>query len=141
MQVRVTAPLKAQLQAAHPAAEATLVKKFTEWKSGPPNGHYWFSREVRGDDGHLYHAHLIPQNVVQDRVQWDALWSGRPRRPWLRRSDRYLLYADSGKLYGYLLIAVLDDPGAHTLWTPSAKVMRESFEIVAENFVYFGHVP
>lgn len=138
MQVRVAAPLKAQLLAADPAAEAILVQKFTEWKSGHPDGHYWFSRDVRGDDGNLYHVHLIPKNVPQERAEWDALWA--KRRAWQRRSDRYLLYADGGR-HGYLLIALIEDPGAHTLWTAAQRATREALEIVAENFVYFGQVP
>ena len=117
-----------------------MVKAFSEWKSGHPDGQYWFSRDVRGADGNLYHVHLIPENVPEAREEWDVLWFDKPIRPWLRRSDRYLLYANGGR-HGYLLIAILEDPGAHKLWTPALKLVRETFEIVAENFVYFGQVP
>lgn len=140
MQVHVAAPLKAQLQAASAGAEAELVQKFTEWKSGDPDDHYWFSKDVRGDDGNLYHVHLVPNNVQADRKAWNVLWSQKPRRPWLRRSDRYLLYANGGR-HGFLLIALLEDPGAHQLWERASQKDREDFEIVAENFVYFGQVP
>ena len=67
MQVRVAAPLKAQLAAVSPTAEALLVQKFTEWKSAGADGPYWFARDVRGDDGSLYHVHLVPNNEVAVR--------------------------------------------------------------------------
>lgn len=140
MIVRVTSQLKTQLQLAQPNAEELLVGKFLEWKSSPED-HYWFSKDVRGDDGYLFHVHLVPSNDQVARGIWDRLWSRHPRRPWSRRSDRYLLYADAGTSHGYLLIALIEDPGAHALWSPAQQAVRKQFEIVAENFCVFGVVP
>lgn len=139
MQVRVATPLRAQLAAVSSAAEMALLRSFSDWKAGQPEEHYWFSRDVRGDDGHLYHVHMVPNNEAKARKDWNSLWFDRPRRPWLRRSDRYLLYANGGQ-YGYLLLALIEDPGAHKLWTPALNAQRLAFEVVAENFVYFGQV-
>lgn len=138
--VRVASKLKTQLQSVGPNAEQLLVGKFLEWKSSPED-HYWFSKDVRGDDGYLFHVHLVPSNDPAARAKWDRLWSVHPKRPWSRRSDRYLLYADAGVTHGCLLIALIEDPGAHTLWSPAQRALREQFEIVAENFCVFGVIP
>ncbi|MGB4584776.1 MAG: type II toxin-antitoxin system YafO family toxin [Rhodoferax sp.] len=140
MKVHVTSQLSAHLLAVSQHAESVLVRKFTEWKSGPDDGHYWFSQNKRGDDGLLFHVHLIPNNEPAARKEWDRLWRGPPVRPWRRRSDRYLLYAD-GKRHGYLLIALLEDPGAHDLWQPLNRKMLEDFVVVADNFDFNGSVP
>lgn len=113
-----------------------LKSNFTEWKSGEPEEHYWFSRDVKGDLG-LFHAHLIPRNDLEKRSQWDSDWGDYRKR----RSDRYLLYANGGLRYGYLLIDVIEDPGAHDLWTSAQRRRLSNFETIADNFTYFGQVP
>lgn len=138
MQVDVASALRQQLQAQSSSAESILKAKFIEWKSQPGQDHYWFSRDVLGDDKHLRHVHLIPNNVQPDRVAWDGFWSKNQSSR--RRSDRYLLYADRG-MGRYLLISLIEDPGAHALWEKSHTATRKAFEVVAENFVTFGQVP
>lgn len=139
MAVHVASPLKAQLQLAAHTAETVLVAKFTEWKvTNPGKDHYWFSRDVKGDDGNLYHAHLMPQNELLKRAAWDNFWHKKQRAR--RRSDRYILYAQAANK-DFLLIALIEDPGAHKLWTPAWRAQRVSFEIVAENFVIHKSIP
>lgn len=58
-----------------------------------------------------------------------------------RTSDRYLLYAYGGHREGYLLISVIDDPGAHELWAPQNKARRQALEEIAEAFCVFGTIP
>lgn len=140
MQVDVASALRQQLQAQSSSAESILKAKFIEWKSQPGQDHYWFSRDVLGDDKHLRHVHLVPNNVQTDRETWNDLWSKGPKQAWQRRSDRYLLYADRG-MGRYLLISLIEDPGAHALWEKSHTATRKAFEVVAENFVIFGQVP
>jgi len=140
MKVHVTSQLSAQLLAVSQHAESVLVRKFIEWKSGLEDGHYWFSQNKLGDDGLLFHVHLIPKNEPAARREWDRFWRGPPVRPWRRRSDRYLLYAD-GKRHGYLLIALLEDPGAHDLWLPLNRNLLQDFVVVADNFDFNGSVP
>ncbi|MDD2811747.1 type II toxin-antitoxin system YafO family toxin [Rhodoferax sp.] len=140
MKVHVTSQLSVQLLAVSQNAEALLVDEFIAWKNGPEDGHYWFSQNKLGDDGHLFHVHLIPNNNATARREWNRLWRGPPVRPWKRRSDRYLLYAD-GKQHGYILIALLEDPGAHDLWLPKNKSLLQDFVIVADNFDFNGSVP
>jgi len=140
MKVHVTSQLQAQLMAVGPHAQSLLIQKFVEWKNGPEDGHYWFSQNKLGDDGRLFHVHLIPSNESEARQQWDRLWRRPPVRPWRRRSDRYLLYAD-GKRHGYLLIALLEDPDAHNLWLTANKKILQNFVVVADNFDFNGSIP
>ena len=90
---------------------ALLQAKFAEWKSSEPDEHYWFSREVIGDFG-LLHVHMIPQNETERRKQCESDWKNYRKR----RSDRYLIFANGGPRLGYLLIDLIEDPGAHLLW-------------------------
>lgn len=136
MKVHVAGPLKQELQALDPALEGLFVAKFFEWKSGDEFNHYWFSNEKLGDDGFLYHAHLIPQNVPESRSVWDYFW-GRPRERHRRRSDRYILYARNS-LGDFLIVGIIDDPGAHLLWEKQNKHHLDSYVAAAENFVVFG---
>lgn len=139
MQVHVAGPLKRELNALGPQAEALFVTRFTQWVTGDEFQHYWFCHKVRGDDGYLYHVHLLPQKQQHKRDRWDYLWA-RPRQRHDRTSDRYLLYAQNAA-GDYLLIEILDDPGAHLLWKPQYKQTLDDYIIVAENFVIFGDVP
>ena len=133
--VNVTSQLGTHLTATGQDPEV-LKSKFLEWKSGAPDDHYWFSREVIGDFG-LVHVHMIPMNEPEKRAKWDSDWS-RHRK---RRSDRYLLYADGGSQFGCLLIALIEDPGAHTLWSRAQKSQLSVFEKIADNFVHFRQIP
>ena len=139
MTVHVAGPLKRELNALGPKAESTLVAKFTEWVAGDEFEHYWFCNRKLGDDRYLYHVHLIPQNEKNKRATWDELWK-KPRRHHERRSDRYLLYAVNGR-GDYLLIELLDDPGAHKLWEREYRGTLQDYITVAENYVMFGEVP
>lgn len=139
MTVHVAGPLKRELNGIGPQAEATLVAKFTQWVAGDEFGHYWFCNRKLGDDKYLYHVHLIPENEKNKRATWDDLWK-KPRRRHERRSDRYLLYAENGR-GDYLLIELLDDPGAHKLWEREYRGTLQDYITVAENYVLFGEVP
>jgi hypothetical protein len=115
---------------------ALLQAKFTEWKSSEPDEHYWFSREVIGDFG-LLHVHMIPQNEPERRKQWESDWKNYRKR----RSDRYLIFANGGPRLGYLLIDLIEDPGAHLLWERSQKSKLSALERLADNFIHGGLVP
>lgn len=137
MKVKVSSELSSRLAAIGPTAEQTLIKDFTAWKSGKDEfGHYFFSRD-KVEKG-LRHVHIVPKNNSVDLATWNRLW--KARRPHLRRSDRYLLYAHDNT-HGYLLIQIIDDPGAHNLWQPKNRAVLERYEIVADNFCFNGTVP
>jgi len=67
MDVHITSQLKAQLLTVGLHAAPLLIQKFVEWKSGHEDGHYWFSQNKLGDDGRLFHVHLIPNNEPKAR--------------------------------------------------------------------------
>jgi hypothetical protein len=50
-----------------------------------------------------------------------------------------LLYADGTPAHGYLLIALLADPGAHELWKDRELVAE--LERIADDFHFHGTVP
>lgn len=116
-----------------------LVAQFTAWAGGDEFQQYWFSNKKIGDDRYLYHVHLIPQNEPDKRQKWDSLRK-KPRQRHRRRSDRYLLYSANGR-GDYLLVDILDDPGAHLLWTPGYKQTLQDYATVAENFYFDDDIP
>ena len=113
-----------------------LITDFQDWKSGHPDDHYLFGHDVRGiGSAYLLHAHMAPLTITADKVTWDAAWQKCRKRT----SDRYVFYADGGSREGYLLVAVIDDPGAHAIWQNAVAV--SDFEQVAEDFCVFGNTP
>lgn len=137
LKVQISSQLLTALTASGQSPEL-LMSKFSEWKLGDPDDHYWFGRDVKGSSG-LYHVHMVPRNDLNKKKQWDISW-GRPGYS-KRDSDRYLLYANGGPRLGYLLIDLLEDPGAHGLWAGSQKSRLAALELVADNFIYAGKVP
>lgn len=136
--VRIAPQLVTQLQAdGHDPGQ--LLSDFEEWKAGHPDDSYIFGHDSLGiGTKYLYHAHMVPLNVQAELQEWDKVWErGRGRRT----SDRYLLYAYGGAREGYLLVAVIDDPGAHQLWAPQNRALRANLEQVAEDFCVFGTMP
>jgi len=134
--VALTSQLRQQLLASG-TSEEILLNKFSEWKQGPPDDHYWFGRDVKGTYG-LCHVHLIPNNEQDKRAQWDEYW----QKGWdsRRKSDRYVLYADGG-IFGYLIIALIEDPGAHKLWENASRSELKKFEAIADDFNQLGLIP
>lgn len=81
---------------------------------------------------------MAPVSTGSEKDKWNEYWA--KRRPWLRRSDCYVIYVYD-PVHGYLLIDVLFDPGAHKLWTPACKQSLADYETVADNFIFDGSVP
>lgn len=135
--VRIASELAAEIQA-DGLDPQDLISDFQDWKAGQPDDSYIFGWDVLGiGSTYLYHAHMVPLNVKADLVTWDNAWSLRGRRT----SDRYLFYADGGAREGFLLVAVIDDPGAHLIWQAAYKSMRDELEHIAEQFCVYGIVP
>jgi len=136
--VRITPQLVAQLQA-NGRDPGQLLSDFEAWKAGREDDSYIFGHDSLGiGSKYLYHTHMVPLNDQVALDLWDKVWErGRGRRT----SDRYLLYAYGGPREGYLLIAVIDDPGAHELWAPKNNGQRAALEEVAEDFCVFGSIP
>jgi len=81
---------------------------------------------------------MVPLFVESDLAKWDRAWQLHQAR---RTSDRYLFYADGGAHKGFLLIDILNDPGAHDIWKPAYRQMLNAWEGIAEQFIFFGIAP
>lgn len=136
LKVHISSALRAAF-AERPELLAEIANEFGRWQSRPDTSHYWFGRVSKDNEG-LQHAHMIPANVKASREQWDLQW--KLRRPWRRRSDRYVLFAHGGHR-GVLLIWILDDPGAHEIWNTRHLSLVKRFQSIASNFIHLGVVP
>lgn len=137
MIVQITSDLKEQLLAEN-LDSAQLILDFTEWKSGAEDDHYFFGRDGLGRGSKfLAHVHMVPLFVPADADNWDKCWQHR----WPRKSDRYLFYVDGGRSFGFLLITIINDPGAHKVWGPAYKKYRSDLEHIADEFFHFGKIP
>lgn len=52
-----------------------------------------------------------------------------------------LLYADGTPSFGYLLITLINDPGAHTLWEVQNRQLVQLLERIADDFYHHGKAP
>jgi Toxin YafO, type II toxin-antitoxin system len=76
-------------------------------------------------------------NVQDDLARWNHNWRYHRKRT----SDRYILYANGGISHGFLLIAIINDPGAHALWNEQNRAVLALMEGIAEQFCIFGRLP
>ncbi len=122
------------------ADKQALVRSFQQWKALAAQGkeHFEFGRDVPGlGNRHLRHVHMVPLYSPADEARWRRNWRyGRERK-----SDRYLLYADGTPAFGYLLITLINDPGAHTLWEPQNRQLVQLLERIADDFHHHGRAP
>lgn len=146
MATRITKALQAKLDSAFGAGSAQVFcAEFSEWRR--VGKHVLFGRDgpyrkpKLRDDGALMHVHLIPSLQKWEADRWMRLWKqGRPASQ--RTSDQALVYAENNA-GDYLLIAILDEPGAHAvsdMRTPENKAVMEGFAAVADAFRYDGSV-
>ncbi|NHZ60913.1 hypothetical protein [Massilia genomosp. 1] len=121
-----------------------LVDAFEKWKSDPDGRQTLvFGRDIANTGSrYVRHVHMIPVNLVDDLAVWKNIYAKNKKfksnRPQL--SDRYLIYADGGR-YGYLIIDMINDPGAHEIWTARFKRVRDEWEEIASDFVCLGKIP
>lgn len=135
--VKLTSDLTDQLLAEN-LDPIQLIIDFSDWKAGAEDDHFVFGRDGLGRGSKLLnHVHMVPLFVPEDWDEWQRCWENS----WPRKSDRYLFYADGGLAYGYLLIAIINDPGAHKVWSAPFKAYRIALEQIADDFFYFGKVP
>jgi len=142
-----TAVLREQLMALG-EDPANFAAEFDRWKARGDDGefdHYLFGKDgayarppVGGIHYTLRHVHLAPLSNPLARQDWDVAWRRRSRKT----SDRALVYV-TDSVHGHLLVAILDEPGAHdvaAMQTPEdAKIMRQ-LAMVAEQFINFGKI-
>lgn len=93
---------------------------------------------VNGRRNVLRHVHLVPLKSPEQLKQWDKSWHFRRRKS----SDRALVYVDNGR-GDYLLIHILNDPGAHetaSMRTLQHRQLMEQLAKVADMFIHSGQV-
>lgn len=114
-----------------------FINDFLDWKSGDEDDSYYFAKDAFNlHSEHVRHVHMVPLFEQNSIEKWDANW----RKFRKRTSDRYLFYVDGGH-FGYLLLYIVNDPGAHTFLSDPSDAEREllrEFERIADNFVHFG---
>jgi hypothetical protein len=124
-----------------------FIESFSDWKSRGPAGefdHYYFGKDSEylrptlNGKRVLRHVHLVPSDNSADLAEWDRDW----RRYRRRKSDTALVYADGGR-HGYLLIAILWEPGGHALAemkTKESADLMNNFAEVADQFQFDGSI-
>lgn len=116
-----------------------FIRDFDFWKSFPAE----VETDVFARDGanrgssYLRHVHIVPLNDKEALARWNRNYENGDGN----RSDRYLFYVNGGAAFGYMLLAVINDPGAHNIWAPENKDLLAEFERLAEDFYYNGVVP
>jgi hypothetical protein len=137
IKVTLTNPLRQQLSAGGVDPDQ-LCSDFATWKTGGDDDSYLFGKHSVATRGqHLCHVHLVPLNEPATLSRWNTAWRRRSKRT----SDRCLFYADGGRAYGFLLIAVIGDPGAHAVWQESRRAEVAFLEKIAADFYYTGRFP
>lgn len=135
--VRLTTALQTQLSDGGLSAD-TLRQDFSDWKDGLEDDSYFFGKDALNiKSSVLRHVHMVPLFVPEDQQRWDHAWAHHRKRT----SDRYLFYADGGLASGFLLIALLDDPGAHGIWASQYRTVLMAWDAVADAFIHFGLCP
>lgn len=122
------------------AVPQVFVARFLEWKSGDEDSSYYFGKDAFNRNSKwLRHVHMVPIASPDALEQWDKNW----QRSRARKSDRYLFYSDGGS-FGYLLLGVVNDPGAHQFLAEpdsSDRLVLLEMEKQADAFYHFGKLP
>lgn len=121
------------------------MEKFAAWKqcgaAGEYDNYYFgkdaeYSRPVIDGRRVLRHVHLPPNDDRRALRLWQHAWKRNGRRV----SDTALVYADGGR-FGYLLIAILWEPTAHSVARMATSEDREAMNNLAEaaeQFIFSG---
>jgi Toxin YafO, type II toxin-antitoxin system len=116
-----------------------FIQRFLEWKQSSEDDSYFFGKDGLNRGSSLVrHVHMVPIHLGMDETEWDKNWKFNRKRT----SDRYLFYVD-GQQFGYLLLLLVDDPGAHAFLSSSDiedRKMLSELERWADEFFYFGKI-
>jgi len=137
VRIRITQALSDQL-IAECLDPNVLIHRFSEWKTGDEYSSYFFGKDALGlKTSALRHVHMVPLHDAEQLTSWNRAWRRKP--PARKTSDRFLFYCDGGTQYGYLLIYIVGDPGAHDfLNNLETKKLLAAFEECADEFIHFG---
>ena len=118
---------------------AQLIADFDQWKAMPGRDGETavFGRNgLNAGSTILSHVHMVPLGTAEA-----ARWKENFRKKRGNKSDRYLFYVDGGPAYGFLLLAIVNDPGGHAIWHKSNADLRKKWHDMAEQFYNQGIVP
>ena len=146
MGTKITKALQQKLDSNFGAGSAQVFcTEFDSWRR--TSWHVLFGKDspyrkpkVDGE-AKLMHVHLMPSINKGDNALWMKRWT--LKRPASHRtSDMALVYVQDGS-GDFLLIAILDEPSAHSvadMRTPENKATMEGFAAVAEAFCDDGSI-
>lgn len=152
MKVQLTGYLREELSLLHTTPDQFLdpdqfVLEFAEWKSSGSDGEFdyfyfgkdsEYARPMINGVRVLRHVHLAPFDDTAGFAEWNRDWRKYRRR----KSDTALVYADGGR-HGFLLIAILWEPGAHEvaeMKTQESADAMNGFANVADQFIFDGTI-
>lgn len=146
MGTKITQALQQKLDQTYGAGSAEVFcDEFAEWRN--TGAHILFGKDspyrkplVDGADL-LMHVHLMPSVNKVDHALWMSRW--RKRRPASHRTSDYVLVYVADAFGNFLLIQILDEPGAHAtalMRTPENKATMGGFAAVAEAFRLDGSI-
>ena len=123
-----------------------IANNFHDWKMKGSPGEYddpFFGKDgayrnplVNGDYA-LMHVHIQPQNL-HARIKWFKAHQNRS----VKTSDHVLVYTQNKHKTKFLLISILEEPGAHAIAemkTAADREIMELFASVAEDFINYGY--
>jgi mRNA interferase YafO len=142
MNVKITKAFRKRFEANGINADR-FVELFSEWKKGDALGHKIFGKDnpyetplVDGKPYTLRHVHLIPLHDPKETSKWLSQYASRSQKT----SDRALVYITN--LAGdHLLIALLEEPGAHAMARSKNPVDVETmkaYALIAAEFMRSG---
>lgn len=116
-----------------------FMDRFLQWKQDGEDESYFFGKDALNLHSTLVrHVHMVPLSSPDSLTAWDTNWKRRRKRV----SDRFLFYADGGS-HGYLLLYIVNDPGAHAFLNsaePASQAVRAALQAMADQFYHFGIV-
>ena len=113
-------------------------QEFAKWKHYGENSSYTFAHDKGDPPRYLRHAHLAPEGEGERLLEWKIHWDN-PKWRHLRKSDRGIFYAHA-RQQEYILIGLLEDPGAHEIWKKHGRPLRLKWEDHAEQFCVFNKI-
>ena len=139
MEVLITSLLRSRLAESTTLAVEDLISSFAAWKHNKLTESYYYGKDgLNRNSTILRHVHLPPCSDEFELQQWDRNWTKYRGRT----SDRYLFYVDRG-LDRYLLLYIVDDPGAHTFLSEPNQTqlaILKELEDIADLYFYSGKV-
>ncbi len=112
---------------------------FLQWKQDGEDESYFFGKDALNLQSSLVrHVHMVPLSTPDALAAWDTNWQRHRKRV----SDRFLFYVDGG-IHGYLLLYIVNDPGAHEFLSKkdaANQLVRSAIEAMADEFYHFGTV-